>query len=317
MIKSRTTSVICFGEMLWDILPNGRMPGGAPLNVAYHLKQMEINSYIISRVGRDDAGRDLLRLIDEWKLDSSYCQVDPHNKTGTVLASMDNDFEVSYDIVFPVAWDYIGWEERYMKAVATSDAFVFGSLIMRNEVSKKTLERLLSAAKYRVFDANLRPPHYNPDQVLSVLKDTDLLKLNQNELKVIGEWAGIKSDNETDRIKFIREKYAIDEILLTKGKNGATYFREDQFYDSPAYDVEVIDTVGSGDAFLAGFLAGRLSEKKRIVDEQLKDAALLGAFVASKSGACPKYDAVELEKFKRQNDKKEKSIKTFNNQINQ
>lgn len=306
--------ITCFGEVLWDVLPGGKMAGGAPLNVAYHLKKLGIDSHIISRVGADEDGTALLGLLDSWKI-ANHCQVDSRIRTGVVLASMEPNFEVNYDIVFPAAWDFVEMEENYLELVRRSDAFVFGSLIMRNEISKNTLNELLSGASYRIFDVNLRPPYYAPEQVMAVLRHTDLLKLNKNELDIIGQWAGLTCDDEKGKIKALMQGFAINEVLVTRGKDGATYYMGNESYDCPLYKVEVADTVGSGDAFLAGFLAKKLEGNGAKIIEQLDAAALMGAFVASQRGGCPAYEQDDLERMRLRNihTNKTKNLQQFKN----
>lgn len=296
MRSKKTASVICFGEVLWDVFPKGRKPGGAPLNVAYHLNRLGINSKIISRVGRDELGTNLLELMDRWEIPSTMCQVDKQYATGKVMPKMDRNYDMTYEILFPVAWDYIQWDDRHASEVKQADALVFGSLIMRNEVSCQTLLQLLPLAKYRVFDVNLREPFYSADMVLNILEKTELLKLNQYELDVICSWISPDVKKETDKIDLLRNNYQIAEILLTRGSQGASYYTGGKKYDSAAYEVDVADTVGSGDAFLAAFLARKLAGGTTI-DRQLSFASALGAFVASSHGACPEYSPADLQQF--------------------
>lgn len=290
MTAKKPASVLCFGEVLWDILPEGMKPGGAPLNVAYHLSRTGVNSSLISRVGKDDLGRQLLAQMKSWNLSASLFQEDERYPTGTVVAEMDEHHEVAYTIVAPVAWDFIHWEQRYA-AASEADALVFGSLIMRNIVSYETLEGLLSASSYRVFDVNLREPHVEQQKILSALAKTELLKLNQHELGVIGSWIGPEAASESDTVHRLQDRFSIPGIILTRGKDGATYYEGGQVYTSRIYPVKVADTVGSGDAFLAAFLSARFAGK--MIDQSLDAAAALGAFVASRQGACPDYTPSE------------------------
>lgn len=295
--NNKITSVICFGEVLWDIFPQAMKPGGAPLNVAYHLNRLGVKSRIISKVGSDELGMNLLNLMEKWNIPSEMCQIDEHYPTGKVLAQMDSDYEIDYDILHPVAWDYIQWDDQFAMAVKKADALVFGSLIMRSKASCNVLFQLLEHATYRVFDVNLREPFYSAEMVLNILKNIELLKLNQHELDVICGWINPKLTNEIDKIKLIQNDFKIQEILLTRGSQGASYYTFEKKYDSVAFEVVVADTVGSGDAFLAAFLSEKLT-KETSIDQQLSSASTLGAFVASSDGACPAYSLTDLEKFK-------------------
>ena len=296
MKDNHTPCVLCFGEVLWDIFPEGMKPGGAPLNVAYHLNRLGLDSHIISRVGSDVLGDRMLQQIADWGVSASFCQQDIQFPTGTVETEMDDKCDVTYDIVYPVAWDFIGWEARYQQQAVRADALVFGSLIMRHAVSRETLLKLLPAASYRVFDVNLRQPHYTAEKVLAVLPQTDLLKLNEDELAIISRWLEAAEAPELEAVRLLQERFGIAEILVTRGGKGATYYSGGKSRDSAVYKVKVADTVGSGDAFLAAFLSGRFSGKD-FGQEQLDFAAGLGAFVASQNGACPPYDQKDLQRF--------------------
>ena len=281
-------SVLCFGEVLWDILPDGMKPGGAPMNVAYHLHRNGIESDLITKVGADALGDKLLTELASSDLPTARCQRDQSRPTGTVVAKMDADQEMSYEIVAPVAWDFIAWEDGYRAAAAAADAVVFGSLVMRSGVSRRTLEKLLDAARYRVFDVNLRAPHYSREDIFSALGKTELLKLNQHELGVITAWTGKEpSADEAGNVARLREKFPVKGVIVTRGKDGATFYEGSQRYHHPAYRVRVADTVGAGDAFLAAFLAARF--RGLDIPACLEAASVLGAFVATRKGACPEY----------------------------
>ena len=288
-------SVICYGEVLWDILPAGKKPGGAPMNVAYHLHQLGINSVVISRVGNDRAGEELLEFLKLIGLSTDLCQIDENHATSEVRAKISDNHEVTYDILFPVAWDYISWQDSFENLLAETDAFVFGSLAARNETSRETLYQLLSTANYRVFDINLREPHYSPEVIRELLKKSDIVKLNIHELNLVSEWYSGKAESEIDRVKVIQDQFQIKEIIVTKGSHGASYYTSDIRYDYAAYGVDVTDTVGSGDSFLAAFLSKKL--KGEPLETTLNYASALGAFITTHSGACPEYDQSDLERF--------------------
>jgi fructokinase len=314
VMKNSTPHVVCFGEILWDNMPGGRKPGGAPMNVAYHLNQLGIGSTLISKVGSDQNGEDLLKFINEKGLSTEFCQSDAVYKTSTVEVCIGTDQEVKYEILAPVAWDFIVLEERLEHLVSTADALVFGSLAVRNSVSFKTLQTLLEKASYRVFDVNLREPHFTKEVVALLLHQTDLLKLNIHELILISAWFGGTRQSEWERIKILQEQFGVKEIVVTKGAKGATYYTESTQFNFPSFQVEVNDTVGSGDSFLAAFLAQNL--KTRDVQESLISASALGAYVTTQSGACPEYQKYDLNRFIWENELKQNqrliSIKTRN-----
>lgn len=292
---SEIKSVVCFGEILWDNLPNGKRPGGAPMNVAYHLHKLGLNSHLISSIGNDEPGKELLDFLNRIGVGSNWVQIDDNHETSQVLASINEENEVSYDIVAPVAWDYIKWEEKMQELIKTSDAFVFGSLGSRNEASRATLFKMLDHARYKVFDVNLRAPHYSPKFVSDLLKRADMVKINSAELGMIAEWNGISYSKELDCIESIFSKFGMNEILITKGPHGATYYNKNLTYEYPAYRISVADTIGSGDSFLAAFLAMKLAGEP--LEVALDYAVAMGAFITAQSGACPEYSKFDFDRF--------------------
>ncbi len=287
--------VVCFGEVLWDNLPTGRKPGGAPMNVAYHLNRLGVQSAVVSRVGRDAAGEELVAFLQHIGIDTSFVQRDPAYPTSQVLASIGADNEVSYDIVAPVAWDFIDYETAFATAVGDADVLVYGSLVARNDRSRETLLRLLDSARYRLFDVNLRAPHYRPETIDLLLQHADAVKLNSHELVLVSGWLGNKAGNEYLGIGLLQDRYGLSEIIVTKGAQGASYYTPTARYDYPAVPVQVKDTVGSGDSFLAAFLAQKLRGESN--DNMLAFATALGAYVTTQSGACPPYSPLDLNRF--------------------
>jgi fructokinase len=291
MSNSQKHEVVCFGEILWDVLPNGAKPGGAPMNVAYHLRKLGINPALITRIGNDQWGRDLLSLMNEQKISTDFFQTDESLATGVVNATINANNEVTYDIVKPVAWDNIMWQNGMGTLISEADYFVFGSLSSRSEVSRNTLFQLIEKAKYRVLDINLRAPHYSKESIEQLLTKANLLKLNHEELKLIGGWYTTNSsDNEL--IKAILDKYSLDKVVVTKGADGAILFCDGVFYSYPGIKITVADTVGSGDSFLAALLHGFINNNKP--EQVLQFACAVGALVATYTGACPDYDPEEI-----------------------
>lgn len=285
------STVVCFGEMLLDVLPDGPQPGGAPLNVCYHLTRLEMNAGIISRIGRDKEGAQLLDLVHQWGLNDKNIQVDTLYDTSKVIATITPEKEVKYEIVFPVAWDFIELDSSTVEEVKKAPYFVYGSLAARNEVTKKSLFELLSIARFKVFDVNLRPPFFKKDLLKKLLEYADLLKVNESELHILIEMFGSSHKQEGDQVKFIREKFAIPEMLVTKGSRGASYYKGKEAYHRKGRSVQVMDTVGSGDAFLAAFLASHFqNDYPQVI---LRKATVMGGFIAGKKGGCPPYQLSE------------------------
>ncbi|MES2828047.1 MAG: carbohydrate kinase [Bacteroidota bacterium] len=295
MIEQKKPTVYCFGEVLWDIFPTGARAGGAPFNVAYNLMRMGVNSRMISRVGEDDLGNVLLNKVAGWNIPIADIQRDSNYATGTVLATIDEHNEAHYDIIAPVAWDYIEFREDYREKIAHADAFVFGSLVARNEVSRNTLFELLELAKYKVFDVNIRMPFFSLPVAKDLLAVSDMVKMNKAELKDILDFLGKEYTYEQDGVNFVQDQFNITEVIISKGSKGASYYINDEHYELPAVQVTVQDTVGSGDSFLAGFLSKKLFGGS--AEQAIKQAGALGAFITSKEGACPDYSMKDFEQF--------------------
>ncbi len=291
MESSNDHKVVCFGEVLWDILPSGTVPGGAPMNVAYHLHKQQKNPAVITSIGIDEKGEELIKIFSDYGVCTDYFQVDYEHETGKVYAEPNEQNEVIYDIVKPVAWDYIKWEEEHETLVSKAAYFVFGSLAARNQESKKTLLRLLEAANTKVLDINLRAPHFNRRIVEELLGHADLLKLNIAELELITGWFS-KYTTIEDRVDSITNKFGIQNIVVTMGGDGAILYYNGHEYKHNGYKVNVVDTVGSGDAFLAALIA-KLLDRAEPVDA-LEFASRLGAFIATQKGACPEYNVDEV-----------------------
>lgn len=291
MESSLKHEVVCFGEVLWDILPTGALPGGAPMNVAYHLKKLGTNPALITKIGIDDHGEKLVNLLSESGVNTEYFQVDYDHSTGLVYAKPNEHNEVVYDIIYPVAWDFIQWDKEFIDLMAGAEFFIYGSLTSRNKVSRDTLYQLIDIAKTKVLDINLRPPNYHRSQIEYLLPTADILKMNIAELELITGWFS-HFTNSVDRIKLVQDQFNIETIIVTMGGNGALVNDTGTIYHHAGYNVQVADTIGSGDAFLAGFIH-KLS-KGSSVQNALEFASGMGAFVATCSGACPQYDMSQI-----------------------
>lgn len=281
--------IVCYGEVLWDFLPSGLKAAGAPLNVAYHLKKLGVQSSIISSVGDDILGEKLLKIIKKWGVDSTFCRKDNNFPTGKVLAKVEAHLqEVSYEIMEPVAWDFIVVEKEQSKIIKNIDGFVFQSLTARNEISRKTLHALLEFSYYKIFDVNLRPPFYSETTIKELLEKSDLVKMSIDELYEIVSWFKTGKISEEEAVCFLKECFNLKELLITKGSYGASFYGKDNLYEKLGVPIIMKDPIGSGDAFLAGFLAKKINGNSS--EEALEQAISLGAFVASKEGSCPYYD---------------------------
>jgi fructokinase len=283
--------IVCFGEVLWDVLPSGKQPGGAPFNVAVHLHQLGLPADLISRVGDDDLGTELLDFIASKGLSTEFVQHGKTHLTGVVKANVDDANEVTYKIVQPVAWDYIQYDASLEQLVAEADMFVFGSLAARQTATRETLYRLLAHAKFKVFDVNVRPPHYTKEVVKYLLEKADLVKMNHHELAEIMAWFGEEIDKPA-AMQWLANRFDLQAVCVTCGADGALLWANSQLYRAPGVSVEVKDTIGSGDAFLAAFLKGWQAGQEP--GEVLRFACATGALVATHLGATPTFTEADV-----------------------
>jgi fructokinase len=223
---------------------------------------------------------------------TDFFQGDDKYETGKVYATPNEYNEVVYDIVKPVAWDFITWDDVFTDLIANAEFFVFGSPRSRSKVSKDTLLRLLETAKNKVLDINLRAPHYNRRIVEQLLRKANFVKMNLAELELITGWFSNYTSIE-DRLKSIGDKFRLTNMMVTMGGDGALLLMNGAITKHPGFNVEVVDTVGAGDAFLAGLLSQLLD--KTGSKAALEFASGLGAFIATQRGACPEYDTEEIK----------------------
>jgi fructokinase len=285
--------LVCFGETLWDVLPQGRLPGGAPMNVAIHLRYQGFVPLVVSRVGDDPPGRELRAYLGSKGVADTGLQTDPTHQTGIVQANVTNKTEVTYNIVEDVAWDHIAPDAAITAQVGESEVFVYGSLAARHATSRDTLLGYLQEANYKVFDVNLRPPHYTAERTLQLLAAATVVKMNHHELAEICAWMGGPADLRAG-MAYLKDHYRLKMVIVTRAENGAAVLTDDGYFEHPGFAVTVQDTIGSGDAFLATFLTGHLRGEAAAVT--LERACRVGAYVATQRGATPAYDAGTVDR---------------------
>jgi len=282
-VKSK---VIAFGELLWDILPGGRVLGGAPANFIFRINQLGHEGKLVTRLGVDKLGKEALGEVKNLGLDCSLIQLDEKHPTGTVNVCLDENGKPDFEIKSGVAYDYISLNGSISDEVVNSDCICYGTLIQRSEVSGSTLYSLLEGAKnsLKFCDINLRKECYTEETVNSSLELADILKLNDEELVLLGRMIGIKGSEIRDIAEGILDKFKLRIVLVTLGEQGAfCVSKEGEFTYTPGYKVEVIDTVGSGDAFSAGFMHVILMGGN--IREALNFGNAIGAINAGKPGA--------------------------------
>ena len=258
------------------------------MNVAFHLTNFGLSSRMLSSVGQDELGKDLTLFLKNKGVDTSLLQVDPKHATGTVTVQLNEQGTPAYTIIESVAWDFIKISEQNQKAVATADVFVFGSLAARNKESCATLRQLLQKANYKVFDVNLRPPFFNQSLLEDFLGIADMVKMNDEELELIGKWY-FSVIRPSDLARLVKEKFGIKILIVTRGGKGAFALdKQSSLFEVPAKKIRIMDTIGSGDSFLAGFLFQFLLGAP--LPDCLGFAARTGALVASRKGGTPEID---------------------------
>jgi fructokinase len=286
---------VCFGEILYDVFPDRERIGGAPLNVASRLSGLGISTEMISKVGDDEKGEKLISYLESKNIKTKNISKDPNFTTGVVNVKLSESGSATYEIAHPVAWDKIEISEAIKNSVKNADAFIFGSLICRDEVSRKTLFELLPEAKYRIFDINLRPPYYEKEVLEKLMEQADFIKFNDDELFEIAEMMGSKHNSLEQNLHFISEKTNTKTICVTKGRHGAVLLKDGVRYYNSGFKVKVKDTVGAGDSFLASLIAGLLKEEES--QNTLDFACAVGALVAGKEGANPEISGDIIKKF--------------------
>ncbi|HEY0245611.1 MAG TPA: carbohydrate kinase [Mucilaginibacter sp.] len=279
-------NVLSFGEILWDAFGDEKQAGGAPMNVALHLAKQGAKVGFASRIGMDASGFELIEYLKENKLYSNLIQQDEILPTCKVTVQLDEQQQATYIIPEPVSWDNIQTETTLTQAAGKAAAIIFGSLACREGATRDTLLNLLDETKaLKIFDVNLRAPHYTLSTIENLAARADIVKMNEEEAGLLIN--GSKGDLK-EKINEFRNKFHAQTICVTRGENGALVWHDYEFYEHPGCKVEVIDTVGAGDAFLATFINGLIN--KQPIQQVLEKACAVGAYVTSKRGANPDYN---------------------------
>lgn len=284
---NQNTLVVGIGEALWDVLPEGKKIGGAPANFAYHVSQFGLESRVVSAVGEDKLGMEILENFREKKLN---CMIEtvPY-PTGTVQVSLDAEGVPCYDIKEGVAWDNIPYTSALEGLAKQTKAICFGSLAQRSVVSRETINRFLDAMldedTLKIFDINLRQGFYTKEILCNSFRKCNILKINDEELVTVSRMFGYPGIDLQDKCWILLAKYNLKMLILTCGVNGSYVFTpgEVSFVETPK--VEVADTVGAGDSFTAAFVSSILMGKT--VREAHLRAVKTSAFVCTQNGAMP------------------------------
>ncbi len=276
------------GEALWDILPEGKKIGGAPANFAYHVSQFGLPSCVVSAIGDDALGKEIIDNFTSKGL--SHCVAKVPYPTGTVQVEIDRAGIPQYEIKENVAWDNIPYSDELEQIARNTKAVCFGSLAQRNVVSRETINRFLDAMPKTddslvVFDVNLRQGFYSKEILCNSMRRCNILKINDEELVTVSRLFGYPGIDLQDKCWILLGKYNLKMLILTCGINGSYVFTPGTVSFQPTPKVEVEDTVGAGDSFTAAFIAGILRGKS--VAEAHTIAVRTSAFVCTKKGAMP------------------------------
>ena len=287
----RPYRIIAIGEVLWDMLPSGKKVGGAPGNFAYHCRKLGADADMISRVGDDDLGRELLEFYQSVGLSTDYIVVDADHPTGAVDVELDANGQPRYVFRDDVAWDHLQADADSLALLRTADAICYGTLAGRCAESLRAMQAMIAAppkTALRVFDVNFRAPHYTKETVLALLPSADILKLNDEELPILGQMLGQTETDPVTLAKWLIDRYRFKLLMFTRGERGSLLLTPDAMSDYRSRPVQVVDTVGAGDAFTAaaviGFLAGQP------LDEINRTASDLAARVCTYPGAMTPYE---------------------------
>ncbi len=287
----RQPRILGLGEVLWDVFPDGEAFGGAPANFACHCRALGADAAVVSAVGDDERGHRAIAFLDEHGVDTSQIQVQPDAPTGAVLVHLDAEGKADYQFLSDTAWDRIAWTPSLRELALSADALCFGTLGQRSAASRETIGRFLRATRsdcLRVFDINLRQHFHSAELVRASLEAANALKVNDEELPMLADWFRLQGEPER-QLATLLDHFALRAAVLTCGPRGAWMITpEGSSFASPP-PVDVVSTVGAGDAFTAAVVMGLLAGNP--LDEVNRRANAIAAYVCTQRGAVPPLPA--------------------------
>ncbi len=300
MNAPRQYTVVGLGEVLWDIFPDGKQLGGAPANFAAMAAALGDRGVIASRIGEDALGE---RALDRWRqrnVEVSFIQRDPRHETGTVRVDLDDRGQPEFTITENVAWDYLEWTPQWHRLATRADVVCFGTLAQRAPRSRQTIRRFLEATRpdcLRLFDVNLRSSYYSVELLRRSFQRAEVAKLNDEELFRVTDLMGFGEHDLAARAEQLRRTFNLTLVCITRGARGSLLVAEGETIEHPGITVDVVDTVGAGDAFTAALAYHLL---RRASFTLMSEAAnRLGALVAARRSATPTLDEDVLEQVRR------------------
>jgi fructokinase len=278
--------VVGLGELVWDLLPDGDLPGGAPANFAFHAAQLGGEGVVVSAVGKDPAGMALCDWLHAAGVDHDSVQsID--RATGKVSVSLSSSGQPEFVIHENAAWDYLAWNKPLEALAARTDCVCVGSLAQRSPLSRKIIRRFLLATSpgcLRIFDVNLRPPYVSPRVIAETVKLANIVKLNEDEWPFVAEHLHL-SNEWSAGLREMVDKYQLRLVALTRGAGGSVLVDKDGIHEAPSQQVQVVDTIGAGDAFAAAMAIGLLHSVP--ISRLHRNAAAVARFVCTQPGATP------------------------------
>ena len=296
-MADRKRTSVGLGELLWDLLPSGKQLGGAPANFAYITNLLGDHGIPASRIGCDALGDEALQKLTQLGLSTSFVQRDSVHPTGTVNVKIDDAGQPCFDILHPVAWDYLEWTKEWEQLAREADAVCFGSLAQRSARSQSTIKTFLNATRreaIRIFDVNLRQNFYSRQILAESMSLATIVKLNHEELPKIMALFELEHRSEKDSARRLLSLHNLKLICVTRGGAGSLLISADECSEHAGVKVKVTDTIGAGDAFTAAMVHGYLRGVR--LDQINETANRVGAWVASQSGATPALKAGGLSR---------------------
>lgn len=284
--------VVGLGEILWDLLPQGKQLGGAPANFAYMSNLLGHSGIVASSVGADALGGEVREKLAELKFDASYVQLDEVHPTGTVAVHLDAHGQPTYEIAQNVAWDFLEWTRKWKRLAREANVICFGSLAQRSDSSRATIRAFLAASRaeaIRIFDVNLRQHFFSADVLAKSLRLANVAKLNDLELPVVMRNLELEYDGEKASAGLLRRTFDLRLVCVTRGSKGSLLVSENEMDEHLGFAVRVTDLVGAGDAFTAALAHHLMRGSSLHVANEASNR--MGAWVASKAGATPMPDA--------------------------
>jgi fructokinase len=297
------SNLVGVGEVLWDLLLTGPQLGGAPANFAYHAHALGAQAQVVTRVGKDDYGREVIRRFHEMGLPETGVQIDESVPTGTAKVALSGDGLAHFTIQENVAWDHIAITPETLVTASKAHAICFGSLAQRCKASRNTIQYLVAATPpdtLRVFDINMRQQFYSRDVVEKSFRLANVLKLNDDELPRLADMFSLTGSTK-DQIGQLADTFGLRLVALTRGPNGSLLYQKDndnndaRWSDCTSRPIKVVDTVGAGDSFTAAMVLGLL--RKMDLDEINSIANEVARYVCSQPGATPTMPVEFAQRF--------------------